>query len=336
MRDKILIIKHGALGDVVRTSYMIEPLLNKFNNNVDIYWITQDNAIDLLRFHPFIDNIISVAQLEDFKIKNSLICLEFFWVISLDDEKESCGIVSELKYKKLSGSYVASNGNVDYTADVALWFDMGILSKYGKERADKLKKENRLTHSQIFSKMFEINIDRPSFYNSSFIEHKAAHTYLLNKKKRIGLNLNAGKRWKSKALVLVEAIGLAEKLQDDFDEVLILGGLDDYENNTVIYKSCINRTRLILCEPSTLLEFAAIIKHLDVLVSSDSLALHLAISQNVKTVSFYAPTSAAEIEVFGNGKKVISSASDYCSYKHNTDNSTITAKLILEKLGELV
>jgi len=60
-------------------------------------------------------------------------------------------------------------------------------------------------------------------------------------------------------------------------------------------------------------------------ISSDSLALHLAISQGIPNLSFYAPTSANEIDTFGTGIKVKSLSKDYCSYRPDADNSSITA-----------
>jgi heptosyltransferase-2 len=67
-----------------------------------------------------------------------------------------------------------------------------------------------------------------------------------------------------------------------------------------------------------------------VLVTSDSLALHMAIARDVRTVGFFAPTSAAEIELYGLGEKVVSTASDYCSYKPDADNSSITPERLCE------
>ena len=67
-------------------------------------------------------------------------------------------------------------------------------------------------------------------------------------------------------------------------------------------------------------------------VTSDSLGMHIAIARGIPVVAFFAPTSAAEIDLFGAGEKVISTAPDYCSYRPDADNSTITAG----RLGEAV
>src|SRR5690606_6565214 len=73
-----------------------------------------------------------------------------------------------------------------------------------------------------------------------------------------------------------------------------------------------------------LLEFAALVDACDLLVTSDSLALHVALARGVPLVAFFAPTSADEIELYGLGEKVRSTAPDYCSYRPDADNSSLT------------
>ena len=86
---------------------------------------------------------------------------------------------------------------------------------------------------------------------------------------------------------------------------------------------------IVICDTGrSVLDYAAKIKACDFIISTDSLGLHLAISQAVPNISFYAPTSAAEIDTFGTGTKLTSSTDDYCSYSVNADNSSITANKI--------
>ena len=66
----------------------------------------------------------------------------------------------------------------------------------------------------------------------------------------------------------------------------------------------------------------------DLLVSSDSMALHMGIALQRRVVCFFAPTSAAEIELYGQGEKVWSTSSDYCSYRPDADNSSLTPERI--------
>ena len=78
------------------------------------------------------------------------------------------------------------------------------------------------------------------------------------------------------------------------------------------------------------------VRGLDLLITSDTLALHLAIAQGVPSVSYYAPTSATEINTFGTGRKIVSTSPDYCNYRPDADNSTITAGRISEEAAKLL
>ena len=58
------------------------------------------------------------------------------------------------------------------------------------------------------------------------------------------------------------------------------------------------------------------------------LALHVAVARGVRCVALFVPTSAAEIELYGLGEKVESTAPDACSYRFDADNSTLTPELL--------
>ena len=74
----------------------------------------------------------------------------------------------------------------------------------------------------------------------------------------------------------------------------------------------------------------------DLLVTSDSMALHMAIARGVRIVAFFAPTSAAEIELYGLGQKVWSTAPDYCTYRRDADNSTLTSERLCSAALEVL
>jgi heptosyltransferase II len=45
---------------------------------------------------------------------------------------------------------------------------------------------------------------------------------------------------------------------------------------------------------------------------------------------FFAPTSGAEIELYGRGEKVLSTSADYCSYRRDADTGSLTVERLLE------
>ncbi|GFE58380.1 glycosyltransferase family 9 protein [Geobacter sp. AOG1] len=327
----ILIVKYGALGDVIRTSYCLPGVHNKYKD-CKLYWLTSSTSFDLLRYNPYIDEIIT----SNFNA-NKLNELAFDLVISLDDEKEILQRLDSIKYGEVIGAYLL-NGEAVYSETAAEWFDMGLISRYGKEKADVLKRLNKREHNEILASMLDINIKEPIFYNSFLKEERAALMFD-NRFFNIGINSGAGTRWKSKQLDMNETIVLIEKLLTMRIEgketcVYLLGGKEEEHRHSIL-KECIPSDRLIdTGNNNSLLEFAAIVKYCNYIITSDSLALHFAISQKIRNLSYYAPTSAAEIGTFGYGTKVVSLAEDYCSYNKDADNSTITSDRILSEMSK--
>jgi heptosyltransferase-2 len=325
---KILIIKLGALGDVVRSSYFLHGLLKKLGSSAYITWVTSERAIPLLKYHPAISVLLTFEEIAEKKVSWGR--QEFDWIISLDDESQACGLLQGITWTRLTGAYLKDK-RVDYSEDASPWFDMGLISRLGKEKADSLKKLNQKTHDQIFAGILGIKVSEPNFYNSpgalkiarQLLGGKAGHF--------LGLNLSAGNRWLNKQLGNNQAKLLVENLSRAGFPLLLLGGTEDE-----VYNGWLSRETGCPLLPSVSLgTFAAVISQLRAIITADTLALHLAIAQRIPSVSFFAPTSAAEINTFGKGLKVISTASDYCNYQSNADNSTITAERLFDAFFRL-
>lgn len=324
----ILIVKFGALGDVVRTSYILKGLYQKYRH-LKVFWLTSESAFDLLRFNPYID-ILSTPSFNFGLVEKT----DFDLIISLDDEVDILTQIAGIKHSKIIGAQYDNKGSITYDDQSSPWFDMGLISKYGKAQADILKKKNKLTHGQIMGKIFGIKIIEPLFFNSRVIEKRMAK--VLDKSFfNIGLNSSAGKRWLSKQMPLHETIELTKmllpkRIKNKRVRLLLLGGGEEFQRNYEINRAVRSKNVFDIGAANSLLELAALIKNCNYLISSDSLALHLAISQKIPNLSFYAPTSAAEIDTFGTGVKVLSLSDDYCSYKSDCDNTTLTASRIVE------
>ncbi len=334
--EDILIIKFGALGDVVRTSYFAQAL-KAARPGCRIHWITQRACVPLLAHNPHIDEIhIDPAKLAGRR---------FATIYSLDDEKEAVVLASSLACDRMVGAHLSESGLATYTDSVATWFDMGLNSKFGKVAADSLKVQNSLTHANIFASIFETAVPTPNFYNEPGRENAAlaqcqklrhGHDLL------VGINAFAGARWPSKSLPSHEYRMLLDMLTPAQcgglqAKVLLLGAGEDAVRNTTLHKELGSPAHITPMDTShDVLDLAGIIKGLDLLVTSDSLALHLAIGQQIPVVTFFASTSAAEIENGASISKVISTAPDYCSYKPNADNTTITARRVMAAASALM
>lgn len=327
----ILIVKHGALGDVVRTSYFAAALREKCGAGLRLSWITAPSSLPLLRFHPQIDDLFTSFDEAE--------TVEYDRIYSLDDERDILEGVAQLRSRAVTGAFIR-DGITGYSEDSASWFDMGLLSRFGKMRADELKKLNGRGHAEIFREIFDVPHVTPDFHGNPRLERWAAEEFE-GKGRLIGINPFAGGRWPSKELRLGELVAIVDSIlsgEAPFGygcSVVLFGAGQDHRRNLELAGRFPATRVLVPSTDDSILRLAAVIRRLDAMITSDSLAMHLAVSQRVPTLAFFAPTSASEIDDFGVVAKVVSTAADYCSYRRDADNASITAGRLLEQATRL-
>ena len=331
----ILILKTGALGDVLRTTALLPGLFVR-HPEARVTWVTAPGAVDLVRTHPQVAEVVPLdpgapAELDAVRARLSA-AGTWDWILSLDDEEPLCRLAAALPARRLSGATWTSERGATYTEDSAPWFDMGLLSVHGKPEADRQKLANTRSHPEILAEMLGLPTGRPVLPRDPPSEADAAAfadaAGLRGHGPVIGLNTGAGGRWRSKMLPPERAVELALELDRRLEgraAFLLLGGRDEAQRNRGLAADLEGRVRLIDAgTDNELLRFAALVSLCDLLITSDSLALHVAVARGVRVLAFFAPTSAAEIELYGLGEKVVSTAPDYCSYRRDADTSTLT------------
>jgi len=136
---QVLIIKLGALGDVIRTT----PLLRVLDG--EITWVTSTLALPLLRKSPFIRKLLAVDE------PGFLLERKYDLVINLEDDISSAKLASAVAKGTIVGPYL-NGAAVTYEGSSSEWFDMSLSSRYGRKQADALKMRNRKTYQEmIFS-----------------------------------------------------------------------------------------------------------------------------------------------------------------------------------------
>src|SRR5205814_9082077 len=65
--------------------------------------------------------------------------------------------------------------------------------------------------------------------------------------------------------------------------------------------------------------FAALVAHCDVVVTGDTLAMHMALALGRRAVVLFGPTSAPEIDLYGLGEKVVPKMACLSCYKMSCD-----------------
>lgn len=338
----VLLIKTGSLGDVLRTTSVLPGLKLRFPG-LELTWLVSRAAAPLVERHRLVSRVVTCEPEEASSLDAARLELpsdRWDWVLSLDDEASLCEFAASLDAARLSGATLDEQGQPTYTDDVEPWFGMGLLSKGGKLEADRRKLENQRSHAEIFASMLGVERGRPELplpAQAHADAAKFARDAGLNDSTLVcGLNTGAGGRWRSKELPVERVVAYAGALATAMGRevsFLVLGGAAERSRNDEILAGLrLLDAPIRVIDAGThhdLCTFAAILGLSDLLLTSDSLALHLGLAMEVPVVSFFAPTSAAEIDLFGLGEKVTSSAQDYCSYRPEVDRSTITVERLV-------
>jgi heptosyltransferase-2 len=323
----VALIKTGALGDVVRTTALVPGLL-RLDPDARITWITAPGALDLVRHHPGVARAASIADGPDAPWRRD----RYDRIVSLDDGDQEGRLASPLAARggRLSGAYQAPDGRRLYTPDLDAWFGMGVLRPEGQgglTAANALKARNGRTVAEILHDGLGLPgpVGRPLVPvpapDARAADDRLDAAGLLGRRPLVGLNTGAGARWRLKSWGEGQTAELARRLADDRGAaVVVLGGPAEGDRNARIVAEA-GRPGRVVAGPIDLplLGFAAILARLDLLVTSDSLALHLAVSQGTPVVAFFGPTSSAEIALHGLGEKVVTPLPCRCCYLRDCD-----------------
>lgn len=313
---KILFIKLGELGGVLRTIPLFLGLKEKYPS-CELWFLTKRDAVDLVSRDASLDRLCIWEQ-----DKEMLKHEKFDWIINTEDDRETCNFVSNLISRKITGPYEDQSKNKTYSKDSALWYDMGKISKFGIERANELKKKSERSYQEIYCDILGLpRNDYPLRIKITPFESKESNNFRIKKGIKngeilVGVNTGAGKNWPLKSISVDKTVELIGSLEQKGFKVVLLGGPNEQERNVQI-RSKVKNSIIDSGVNNNLNEFIAIINALDILVTSDTLALHLGIALGKRIVSFFGPTSAEEIDMHNQGIKIKPNSDCYCCFQKN-------------------
>jgi heptosyltransferase-2 len=275
----VLIIKLGAAGDVVRTT----PLLRRLEGPVS--WITAESNLALLQG---IDREVRCVSWEN---RSHVADAAYDLVINLEDDRESSSFLKQLKFKQLFGAHLNADHQLTYTSDSQAWFDLSLISVYGREEADRLKLLNRETYQELIFDGLAFGFNGEPYYLPP-----PRPTGLRGD---VAISSTAGAVWPMKKWAYY----------DELKKELEAAGL---------------KVNMLEVRP-TLLEHLADVQGHRCLVSGDSLPMHLALGSGVRCVSIFTCTSPWEIYGYGLQEKIVSPVLEEFFYKRGYGERATTA-----------
>ncbi len=351
MGPRVLIIKLGALGDVVRTGALL-PGLTQLTAGEPPYvtWLTSPAAVDLVKRMPGVHRVLAFKE----DALASLRVEKFDLLICLDKEAGPCSVAMSAQAERKLGVGLSRYGTPFPLNDAAdYYFQLGLDNDekffknqksyqqlmyealgmaYNGERFEmELTEADRASAEQKFS-IFEAQANRrvkPSLRKSagSTLKSKTSNP---KSPTWIGINPGAGgvfayKAWREEGYVnLIRAVS-ARRPDVRF---VLLGGKEEEELLDRLYKSSRNAPIFHAGTDNTLGEFTALIDRCDLLVCGDTLAMHLAIARRRPVVALFGPTCEQEIDLFGNGVKIKSPIACSPCYLRKCDKDPTCQDLI--------
>lgn len=322
---RILIVKLAAVGDVLRTTSILPALKKKYHGS-EITWITKASAAPLLRGNSMIDRVFVTEGNYLEYLQNE----RFDLGICLDADLQSATIHSLARCADRRGFVCDAAGRVQPVDERAQeWWLMGL--------NDREKKANRKTYQHI---MYEIcGLDLPTAppqlaLNGAMTrfaqEFICAHPELQRARKIVGVNTGGGGRWQYKKWTFEGYVGFIELMKQRHPDVglVIVGGPEEVELNRSILQKVGNKVVDAGCNNS-LDEFAAIINTFDLLLTSDSLGMHMGVALGKPTVVLVGPTSPWELDVFGKGEVLYSDIECLVCYLSRCDKTVTCMNTLL-------
>lgn len=293
--EKIVIIKLGALGDVVRTLPILIGLKEKYLNS-EITWITKKESYSLLKSIPQISKVLTlpVKNLEEFDI-----------LYNLDTDKEATNLVDEISAKQKKG-FCSQNGFLSVFNQSAEYYLNTIFD-------DELKKSNLKTYQEMMFEIAELPYEKQHYELKLSKKEKSYARNFLKKNKLstdnlIGIHIGASSTWPSKKWHFENLKSFIKKAFEKKYSILLLGGPNERKDLEIVYNQLISEgVQPYIQDPNnSILELASLINLCNQIICGDTLALHISLALKKPTIGLFFCTSPNEIEHYGLLKKIIS------------------------------
>jgi len=315
VKERILIMKLGAIGDVIRTTPILRRLKQE-HPRAEIHWLTHTpevlpSAVD--RIFRFIPEHIEI-------LKNT----SYDLLLNLDKDRETCALSGRIRARQKMG-FSLRDGKCHPSNRYAE-------SKWLTGLFDDINKANLKSYPREVFEMCGYEFRKEEY----ILEVRERGNWKLPKGKSvIGLNTGCGKRWITRLWPEKHWIQLAKELAKEGYSVLLLGGEQEHELNKRI--SQLSKARYLGHYPLSL--FIDLIDQCDAVVTAVTMALHLAIGLRKKVVLFNNIFNRNEFELYGRGAILEPSKPCQCCFKNECSipcMELIRPERVLEAVRSLI
>lgn len=323
IKASILIVHLGAIGAVVRSTSLLAKIREKYPQSF-ITWITDRPSEQLLKNHPLIDQVCSSENAEILSLQARI----FDIALVIDKSAKAIGIAHRLECQQIIGfTQQPSTGAIlPANAEAEELWSLGLdnhkkffINK--KSEVQLIAEALKLVKSADY-KPEEFCYSMPLDVNENMLAASLRNQWQQDKRQPIiGLNTGCSNVIAAKKLTVEYNRNLIKKLiSSGHRNIVLLGGPEDTQRNQQIaYGLNVIESPTQLGLRNGMVSVAAC----DIVVTGDSLGMHMAIAQNKFVIAWFGPTCAQEIELYGKGIKILSSAACSPCWKRSCEMQTM-------------
>jgi len=317
--EKILIIKLGAMGDVIRTTPILPILSEKFKKK-HLTWLVDPQSKNFLANNPHIDRVIEYGMESCLRLQLE----KFDYVYSIDKEVRATALASIVQAENKFGFGFDPIGNIyPFTGSAHYSLALGMSDDLKFFKNEKTYQRDMLDAMGFVDKKYgKYNLPLTNFdlnYGKSLLDSSS----IKPGKYVIGLNTGAGDRFATKRYTEANLIKLIRDIDANLGTAILrLGGPTEKERNSRIMCACEDIKNLVDAGCGNPMDkFVGILNVCDLVVSTDTLALHLSLALEKRVVALFGSTCDQEIDMYGLGEKIVSRPSCSPCYKGKCPNS---------------
>lgn len=233
----------------------------------NFFWITSPYNLPVVPLPE--DKKFSFQQLPSWIYGHRFDC-----ILNLEESGEMASLAATLKASAKIGALADQHGQLYYTDSARDWFDRSLISQLGKEKANQLKWENRRTYQSFLFAMLEKEFRGEEYLLPEFTSGFSPANLI------VGLEHRVGKQWPNKGWEGYPA--LRHRLEE---EGMVVRTFEDRKD---------------------ILQYMQDISACHLLVSGDTLAMHVALGLKIPCITLFNCTSPWEIEGYNRMIKLVS------------------------------
>ena len=292
VKFSVLIIKLGAIGDVIRTTPLITRIHEQFRG-AHITWLTQTPEI----LPAVVDAPLPYTMQSVVTLRSQ----QFDLLINLDKDRDACALADQIGAAEKKGFILKQGIPSPANNDAEHKYVTGVF--------DDISKANTKSYMQEMFEIcgFEFNGEE---YLLDRAEHAEPSWTFGRTNPVIGLNTGCGGRWTSRLWNDKKWVLLAKELKGMGYDVVLLGGEQEHARNSAMA----GKADVFYAGHYPLRQFVALLDRCDLVVTGVTMAMHLTLGLQKKIVLFNNIFNKHEFDLYGRGEVIEPSRPCTCFY----------------------